>query len=884
MPLLMIGRHWGKTAGFFVAIAVCLVFCVAAQEESASPTPDPNARVWIEPGDDGPLTDPYVRIRYREEHRAADSIVFEGEVHSEEKRGPKNLTFSIVNAGDEVVHEGRLELDVPEGIAPFRFEWTPSALADGDYTAEIVLWRNRIVEDHFQTLGVRKLSRGTIDGEVATAEKRVAELERHMDERGPWIQSAHYRMTYALIQDSLETLRRENLQPRRRYDTARYILDAADSVASRVALGGEGAIVESQAIMPELAHLKFENGLVHKDGEPVFLFGYRSRVPDAKVVEDAARYELNWSVFEVTPADVYPTEATERRAPANDVFAAARDHNVAVSYLFDMNRMPDWVYEARPAIREGVHGSFDYEVQHPAIRALHQRFYGGVVPPLARNPMLNGFVVLDRPAFHLAGPAVRREFMTYVLHYYDDRYSLNRAWNTRLATLDEIDIWRPIDATAYQYDWQTFHQRLVREYIESITETIRRDAPEEPLTVAYADSLFLPGDARRGIDPQELQPLLDATGASAALRPQHSRYAMDYPHQSMMYTYLKSVAPEQPLFNFEDFATFDPRRYRDYTYGFVYAALWDGVMSGLNGSAAWSPDSAERPDTVGRTPFQRPQCVEAFAAACIDINRLADIVADFQRAPAPVAVLWSEPAKIYREGNLYLPSALTAYEGVSLANQKVRFITESQMAQGGLDEVRVLVIPAILTLSEPAFDAVERYIEDGGSVIRTAAPIPYDEWGRSRDSTITTSYQTLFLPTEPNATQFLDAMDAVIAKGALPDAPLAQNAHEYPMEGVKTRYIRRRGAGYLYIVNLRQEPAYTYMSGDEQSGWDLISGRQVQFPTLLNPLDPMLIRLDPPAPDRGEEPRMQFVESDERIAGDIPTAQVTPVEAPAKKR
>ncbi len=95
-------------------------------------------------------------------------------------------------------------------------------------------------------------------------------------------------------------------------------------------------------------------------------------------------------------------------------------------------------------------------------------------------------------------------------------------------------------------------------------------------------------------------------------------------------------------------------------------------------------------------------------------------------------------------------------------------------------------------------------------------------------------------------TEYLHAMDAVTAFDALPRIPRTVNLSGYPIEGVKSRYVVYEGQGYLYVVNLRREPAMVQLYGGKRSGHDLIQGRDVEFPMQIEPLVPMLIRLDKP--------------------------------------
>jgi len=244
------------------------------------------------------------------------------------------------------------------------------------------------------------------------------------------------------------------------------------------------------------------------------------------------------------------------------------------------------------------------------------------------------------------------------------------------------------------------------------------------------------------------------------------------------------------------------------------------------------------------TIFDRPETTEAFAAACLNINRLAPIVAAFQRAPADILVLFSEASKIFDDGKPHLKSARYAYEGCSFSGYNVRFITDQQCAQSGLTGVKVLVLPETPAVPSDTFAALLAYVKSGGAVARVRTPIPYDEKGRSRREVLPNTANTVLVRGLNLPTEYLHAMDAAIVLGSLPTIPRTINAYGYRVEGVKTRYIEYGGERYLYLVNLRKTEITCYLAGSLQTGRDLILGRAVAFPQRVAPLDPMLIRFD----------------------------------------
>ncbi|HNR31964.1 MAG TPA: hypothetical protein PKI11_13825, partial [Candidatus Hydrogenedentes bacterium] len=160
------------------------------------------------------------------------------------------------------------------------------------------------------------------------------------------------------------------------------------------------------------------------------------------------------------------------------------------------------------------------------------------------------------------------------------------------------------------------------------------------------------------------------------------------------------------------------------------------------------------------------------------------------------------------------------------------------------------VIPETPSLRNDAFEVIQDYVEDGGTVARVGKPIPYNERGHSRQDVIRNTSKTVLVRGMNLPTEYLHAMDAAIVLGTLDEISRPVNGHGYPLEGVKTRMALWRDDYYLFVVNMRPEPILCYLSGPRHTGTDLIGGRRVRFPMLLESLQPMLVRLDSAVPEK----------------------------------
>jgi hypothetical protein len=523
------------------------------------------------------------------------------------------------------------------------------------------------------------------------------------------------------------------------------------------------------------------------------------------------------------------------------VFQRAEQDNVSVIVSLAPEAMCPWALDRWPAIADNGLGRAD--ITQPEARQVIERHVGALVPYLASQKMLGGLVLLEKPAFRFSGETVREGFLQMVKGQYEDRHAVNQAWKGIFADLDtEVNIgWvntGPTDkryqqSPAYQYDWQTYHQRLGTAYIEWLSLLTRSSAPHTSLMAAFEDNAFEPKESELGIDREAASGSLDLSGCCAANASTDPYYALGYPQETMTYTLMRSFAPEKPAVNFEDRILDESTADVSCTFEYVHSVMWEAAIAGLSGSALWAESLPVR-----------PECLDGYATACLDLNRLAHIVAAFQQAPAEVAILWSMPSKVYVNGVPHLASVRYAYEGCSFAGHKVRFITEKDIVKDRFAGVKVLVVPDTLAVADETFPILKEFMQETGTVIRTASSILYNEHGQSRRDIISSAGRTVLVRGQNLPAEYLHAMDALASVGRLPRIPRTVNEYDYPLEGVKSRYVELDGRSYLYLTNLRKEMVICYLHDGPRSGHDLVRGRDIVFPLRLEPLDPMLIRLN----------------------------------------
>ena len=156
------------------------------------------------------------------------------------------------------------------------------------------------------------------------------------------------------------------------------------------------------------------------------------------------------------------------------------------------------------------------------------------------------------------------------------------------------------------------------------------------------------------------------------------------------------------------------------------ARIWQAAIDGVDVNIA--PLEALFDTGDGRITPHDTRDLAGFVSGGQSLNRLAGIVQQFQSQASPVAILWSDSSRMLDNGAPYLPSLRRAYEGAACFGLRTRFISERQLAAGELDTISILILPEVSALTDAAFDALERFVENGGRLVSTGSSVPYDAY------------------------------------------------------------------------------------------------------------------------------------------------------------
>ena len=843
------------TAQWLKGLVGCLLFSmtvfsmandVQAQDKAAgSPA---SARVWLTPGASEALDRAEIRARCVAGQTAEAPVTFTCTVTSQYAVDDPLLKCQIRDSAGQIVNDQSLIMFIDKSERIANFSWDMKAVPDGLYTARFSLERR----PKFLMVWHEYVIHKTTAESVRKAHDEAKLALEALQDKTQGVPS--FGLRWNLAQDALNRSRvlldcgdtpQADSFVRYTADVAAKLQAETDPKNIPVEMGvgdpNDGIPPELHEAVPSITlPITVHDGGFYSGSRPVFLMGFNYGVaPTATELDRLKTLGFNLAAFAITPKDTLASDQELKKFEGafNGVFEKASTNGLSLMVSLDPLSLPRWLIEKNPALQDNGLGESD--ILQPESREQTKRHFQAVARYVADKPSLLALSLMDNVRFKFTGEETRAAFQTWALAQYPNLQTLARGWRANFDSIQEANIgWADTDAryqrsSAYRYDWQIFQQLQGVSYIKALSGLIKESAPHVAQMAAPSSTAFDQGESAFGVDREEIARTLDLNGCCVPNSILDEYYALRYPDQAVTYALLRSFAPAKPLVNLQDTVSTEALTALPSLYGPMHASLWDAAMEGLNASTL-----------SGSVGGLSPEALEGYAMACLEINRLAPLVAAFQQAPAEIGILWSMPSKIINDGLVNLTSARSAYEGSSFLGYKTRFISERQVQAGELVSLSVLVIPETPALADVTFPVLRDYVQSGANVVTTPTQIAYDERGQSRRDMINSARRTFLVRGQNLPTEYLHALDAVASEGGLPDIPRIVNDSGYPIEGVKSRCVTVDGVRYLYVINLRKKPINGVLHGPVQQGRDLIRGRNITFPTSLEPLDPMLIRLD----------------------------------------
>jgi hypothetical protein len=627
------------------------------------------------------------------------------------------------------------------------------------------------------------------------------------------------------------------------------------------------------------------DGTLSQNGRPVFLTGFGHF---DQVIEDIPKFQnYGYNIIQAQglPRDIVREDFLIDTSEVEEVLAVldrAAEHDIAVNVLMGPS-MPHWAMRAHPDMRNDHLRFFNFRADHPIARKIHRVFLDALIPRLAGHPALFSYDLINEPTYEDFSESSQKSFREWLRAKHGTVEQVNERhgsdWlsfddivvNPGIATSGEAPLVVPEQAEPHVprplwLDWCRFNQERFYEWHVWMRDIIREYDSDTPIHTKVMGTLF---DGQRwyqmGIDHEQFSRLDRVSGNDCY---SYDRPDREYEHmwlrQAMYYDFQRSVAPENPIYNSENHPVEDGKP--EWVSGeHMRAMLWQGAIHGQGATTTWVWEREERGE-LGDNIMTRPNCVEAFGRASLDLQRLAPEIATIQRSQsdADVAILFSDVSLLYND--LYIAETQALYEGLYFLDTPIRYVTEAQIADGRAQMPRVLVAPMTAYVTDETVEAVDRFVREGGVLVTSGNAFSRTEYGKDRSVPFLSNEQRIESGTERGVANTWQHGEGKVVYFSEPNAPKAWRSLLDPILddagvdrpirlldhrgirpwGVRMHVVEIDGRRLVYVINLLSDRNIVQLVGDDVAGatiTDLVTMERRGPVIQLEPLEFMLLEL-----------------------------------------
>ncbi len=551
-----------------------------------------------------------------------------------------------------------------------------------------------------------------------------------------------------------------------------------------------------------------------------------------------------------------------------EVLKRAEKENVSVMLLISPHYFPQWGYKRFPEVESCGAGFLKYCILNPNARKILSAHLKSLIPQIKDMPSLHSYCLANEPNFRERCPYARERLIEYLKRKYAQPPSVivdktdltidfalgkvNELWKKNYKNWDELRL--PPEVIyrnpAMKYDWHDCHYEIGTEFFKFLKDNIRMHGDNHPVHVKFMQDVFAAGwdEASAGIDRERIEEITEISGCDGG---------WDYPSQSMFYDFLKSLAPDKPIYNTEYHIIGDDTN-RFYPTDFIYSIWIEAAIHGQGGANTWVWEN-ESGQSLYNNILWRPEALWGQVKAALDLNRLPDIFYSFAQEikNTPVAMLYSKSSKINSSSFINKSNAL--YRQLLFSGFPVRFLTEDRIAKEEIPEnVKIIFALDCDFFKETAFKKLTSF---KGKIIISKKSFKYDEHGIERKFVPSDNFKII---DEGEENQFQKISELIKSAGVASEFELIrENKSPSKIEWRITtidksqkqvdnkKKDKNEKETYIYLLNhsdIEEKIEINKLKGKENkknkiSGIEMLSGKSVNSPFIIKPDTPMIIKV-----------------------------------------
>ncbi|NMH86837.1 beta-galactosidase [Flavivirga algicola] len=574
------------------------------------------------------------------------------------------------------------------------------------------------------------------------------------------------------------------------------------------------------------------NQLVH-EGKPIYISEYIWQ-PDKAGDHDLRDYFGAFDGFYVDPGHVSNENGDIAQWLRNNIMSEPSGNFGTI--FFGQRRIPNWLKQKYPDIEVGEAHYIGYDISSPGSREIMTKLCEGIVPLTAgKNFSKQGYMLTNEPHWNLAGTWEVVEFSehakdslrTWLQNKHTDIASLNTLWNKSFSSFDDItidDFPMPDSerGNPIWYDIMRFNQERVTNWFTFINNEVLKHDPEAKTHIKVIPFQWAQNGRHSGLDFEALTALTGNIGNDAGTKnslrwggpqPWEDRYHYFWRDMAMTYDFFRSVSPDKVNYNSEGHyiqANAFTDLFLDPAY--VRTVYWQSTLQGMNSCQGWfwprkadgslDPNSAE---SMGGSLIEQPRVVNEITSTLMDLTAHSNHISKLQHVNQDIRIFYSETSAI-NKGN-HMDQIFELYESLYFEGESIGFATRNIIETQPNNDWDVILVNRSEFVTTEELQALQNYLDNGGTIIMDGESLEKDEYGRNHTTTLNTNNGGTLLTGSSVADFTTKALDLIDNKGHASRFTLSET-NGIGSKGCMWRsYTSNEGEEIINIVNIGKTQA-----------------------------------------------------------------------------
>lgn len=498
-----------------------------------------------------------------------------------------------------------------------------------------------------------------------------------------------------------------------------------------------------------------EGDILRHNGRPVFLadYNWKPRIPElTEFYGNQNELYFDPSRIKNAQGDIAPWFVSQLESKPNG----------EIGFIFLGNKsVPQWAEDKYgPGFRMRENTYTGYDIDNPGAREMMKFLFEGTVPLMAGKTYSElGYMLCNEPHFYTTkdawatGPVseyTKEKFRTWLSNKHETISDLNQLWETSFATFDDVTIEIPINSnllgTPKWYDWVIFNNYRVTEWYKFLKSELQKHDPNTKVHIKIMPNLWSDNKRNHGIDLEALTQLSEISGNDAGAENSYmwggpkdweEHYSWDWREMCMSYDFMKSVSPDNIIYNTElHFLSKIPFRDRHMDPAYVRTTFWTAHMQGLNASQIWvwaryqdGSINAQAGKGYAGTFNQQPKIVNEIHSTMMDLNSYAEEITAMQQQKKPIRVFYSETSATNKAD--HMDDVFEIYESLFFDGIPIGFATRNILNNQDQSNWDVVLVHKTQFVTEAELDALQTYLNNGGTVIIDDVSLTSNEYGKT---------------------------------------------------------------------------------------------------------------------------------------------------------